>query len=234
MTHQQASQRLRELADPERAPQLARFFKTAPGEYGAGDVFLGLRMPMIRKLIPEFSALPLSDVQALLRSPYHEERLFALLLLVRKVQRGGEREKEEIYRLYCSNTSYINGWDLVDCSAEYIVGGYLQDRDRRPLDILAASNLLWERRIAIMATFRYVKQGEFGPTLHVANLLRHDPHDLIHKAVGWMLREVGNRDRAVEESFLQEYYHDMPRTMLRYAIERFPEARRQQYLRGDV
>ena len=227
-------QRLRELADPEQAQNLQRYFKTSPGGYGEGDRFLGLRVPVLRKVAREFRGLPLPEVQKLLVSPFHEERLVALLLLVQAFSKGDASLRTRIYNLYLSHTEFVNNWDLVDTSAEHIVGAYLWDRNRDPLHALARSPLLWERRIAIMATFHYIKKGSFDETLRLSAMLVNDREDLIHKAVGWMLREIGERDRACEEAFLQRHYETMPRTMLRYAIEKFPEALRQQYLKGDV
>ena len=224
------SKRLRELADPAHAVVLQRFFKTAPGEYGAGDRFLGVRVPALRKLVRDFKDLTLSDVDALLQSPWHEERARALLVLVHPSPRADAVRRESIYRLYLRRTTRINNWDLVDCSAEHIVGARLHDGNREALVRLARSQSVWERRIAIMSTFHYVKRGEFAETLRIAPLLLDDSHDLIHKAVGWMLREVGKRDRRAEEAFLRTHAAHMPRTMLRYAIERFPQGLRQRYL----
>ncbi len=223
---------LRRLADPERAAASRRFFKTGPGEYGEGDLFRGIRVPSLRKLARRYREAPLPDIERLLVSRFHEDRLLALLLLVRRYA-GGEAEKQRrIYRFYLSHTGYINNWDLVDSSAEHIVGDYLEGKSKAPLYVLARSGSLWERRIAVLATFRYIKRGSYDETLKIARVLLGDPEDLIHKAVGWMLREVGNRERGTEETFLKTCYRRMPRTMLRYAIEKFPEARRQAYLRG--
>ncbi len=222
--------RLRELADPERARLMQRYFKTGPGEYGEGDLFVGISMPKTRQLLREYGGLPLSQVVDLLHSPMHEARMLSLLILCRRYRRSEAGVKEEIYQLYLSNTRFINNWDLVDLSARDIVGAYLRERDRGELYRLAASPVIWERRIAIMATSDYIRLGEYADTLAIARLLLHDPEDLIHKAVGWMLREVGKRDRSVEEEFLREHYAAMPRTMLRYAIERFPEELRKKYL----
>ena len=218
------------LGNPSRAAAVSRFFKTAPGQYGAGDRFLGISVPVVRKLSASYQALALRELAALLKSPWHEERLLALLILVRQYARAEPARREAIYRLYMSRTRYINNWDLVDCSAEHIVGAHLRSGPRRPLLRLARSKVLWERRIAIIATFHYIKRGDFTDTLRIARLLRDDPHDLIHKAVGWMLREVGKRDRAVEEQFLLLHGKRMPRTMLRYAIERFPPSLRRRHL----
>ena len=213
---------------------MQRFFKTAPGEYGEGDVFVGLRVPEIRKLAKEYQTLPFSEMIQLLQSSIHEARLLALLILVRVYKQGDAALQEQIYNLYLQNTRFINNWDLVDASAEHIVGSHLRYRSKSPLHALAQSKLLWDRRISIMATFHYIKRGEFSETLHIAKRLLRDPEDLIHKAVGWMLREIGKRDHLAEEEFLETHYKAMPRTMLRYAIEKFPEKLRQQYLRGEV
>lgn len=226
--------RLQVLGDRERVKVLQTFFKTARGEYGEGDVFVGLRVPEIRKLAKEYQALPFAEIIQLLQSSVHEARLLAVLILVRAYTQGGASLQEQIFNLYLQNTRFINNWDLVDASAEYIVGSHLRYRSRSPLHTLAVSNLLWDRRISIMATFHYIKCGEFAETLRIAELLLRDPEDLIRKAVGWMLREIGKRDRFTEEEFLKVHYKIMPRTMLRYAIEKFPEKLRQQYLRGEI
>jgi 3-methyladenine DNA glycosylase AlkD len=227
-------EKLYALADPKRAEVLQRFFKTGPGEYAEGDRFLGVRVPQIRQLVKAYPQSSLAQIQLLLASPIHEARLLALLLMVQRFQQGAVSEQRALYRLYLGATAQINNWDLVDVSAEHIIGGWLSARSRRPLYKLARSTSLWERRIAIMATFHFIKRGEFAQTLSLAERLRDDPHDLIHKAVGWMLREVGKRDLAVEEAFLQQHYRVMPRTMLRYAIEKFPERRRHAYLKGTI
>jgi 3-methyladenine DNA glycosylase AlkD len=222
------------LGSKEKAQVLQRFFKTAPGEYGEGDIFVGLRVPETRKLAKVYQALPFSEIILLLQSPIHEARLLALLILVLIYKQGDASVQNQIYDLYLKNTRFINNWDLVDASAEHIVGHYLRHRSRSPLHSLAVSGLLWDRRISIMATFHYIKNGEYAETLRIAELLLRDAEDLIHKAVGWMLREVGKRDHHTEEEFLKVHYKNMPRTMLRYAIEKFPEALRQQYLRGEI
>jgi 3-methyladenine DNA glycosylase AlkD len=221
---------MRDLADPARAAVVSRFFKTAPGQYGAGDRFLGIAVPVLRKLAGTYQGVSLRVVTRLLNSGWHEERLLALFILVRQYARGDPAHRDAIYRLYMSHTGRINNWDLVDCSAEHIVGAHLRDRKPGQLLRLARSKNLWERRIAMLATFHDIKRGEFDETLRIARILRDDPHDLIHKAVGWMLREVGRRRRDVEEAFLRQHATRMPRTMLRYAIERFPERLRQRYL----
>ena len=225
---------MKDLGDLQRAKALQRFFKTGPGEYGEGDVFLGLRVPEIRKLSKECRSVPLSTAVQLLHSPIHEVRLLALLIMVRAYQQGDVLLKEQIYRTYLQNTRFITSWDLVDLSAEHVVGAQLWTLGRDPLQLLAASDLIWERRISIMATFHFIKKGEFSETLQIAQLLLKDREDLIHKAVGWMLREIGKRNQKTEESFLRVHYKTMPRTMLRYAIEKFPEDLRQGYLKGQI
>jgi 3-methyladenine DNA glycosylase AlkD len=234
MTATEIQDRLRELGDEAVAQVMRRFFKTGPGGYGEGDTFVGLKVGPLRKLAKEYQALSLTEAEALLHSEIHEGRLLALLILVRGFARGDETQRKSIYDLYLRNTAHINNWDLVDSSAEHIVGGHLHSRSRKPLDRLARSNLVWERRISILATFHFIKKKEFADALRIAGLLLTDEHDLIHKAVGWMLREVGQRERATEENFLRVQYQRMPRTMLRYAIERFPEERRQHYLKGTL
>ncbi len=225
----------RACADAEDAVNLSHFFKTGPGDYGEGDIFLGIRVPVIRKFTKKYaSEITLNSVQALLKSRYHEERLLALLIMVEQFKSSDTAKQEDLYNLYLSNTTQINNWDLVDLSALHIVGGWLESRSREPLYQLAESESLWERRIAILATFHFIRQNDFVDTIAIAENLRNDDHDLIHKAVGWMLREVGNRDLETEEKFLKIYYKEMPRTMLRYAIERFPEPLRLAYLKGLI
>jgi 3-methyladenine DNA glycosylase AlkD len=225
---------LKKCADPARARDLQRFFKTGPGEYGAGDVFLGARVPAVRRLAGKYPRLPLDEAAALLRSAIHEERLLALCVLVGQYDRGSERLRSRLFRLYLENVRHVNNWDLVDVSAPHIVGRHLHSRSRAPLYRLARSRSLWKRRIAIMATFYFLRQGDFIDTFRLADLMLADREDLIHKAVGWMIREVGNRNRRAAEAFLRERYGAMPRTMLRYAIEKFPEPQRQKYLRGRI
>jgi 3-methyladenine DNA glycosylase AlkD len=222
------------LSNSEDAVFLQRFFKTGRGQYGEGDRFRGIRVPVLRRLALEYWGLSHHDTLDLLRSDWHEERLLALLLLVRAFNRGNASAREQIYRAYLAHTRYINNWDLVDLSAEYIVGAFFGPQDLGPLQTLAKSDLVWERRIAILSTFHFIKRGTLGPTLQIADLLLRDRHDLVHKAVGWMLREVGKRDQPIEEAFLRKHHRAMPRTMLRYAIERFPESLRKEYLTGSV
>lgn len=234
MNIQDIRRRLEKLKNKEKAQILQRFFKTGPGEYGEGDVFLGIKVPELRKLAKEYQGITVREAKQLLRSYIHEERLLALLILIRAFSKGDEKTKKGIYELYLKNTEFINNWDLVDASAEHIVGAYLMEKSKEPLYHLAKSRSLWERRISIMATSHFIKQKAFSETLKISKMLLSDEEDLIHKAVGWMLREVGKRHMSTEENFLKEHYKKMPRTMLRYAIERFPESKRQRYLKGKI
>jgi 3-methyladenine DNA glycosylase AlkD len=222
------------LGNPEAAAFVAGYFKTGKGEYGEGDQFLGVRVPVLRKLARAQWPMELSEILKLLRSKLHEARLLALLLVGRAYERGSAKERQEIYRAYLDHTKHINNWDLVDVSAPAIVGRHLFAGNRAVLARLARSRSLWERRIAIISTQYFIRQGDFADTLRIAGLLLQDREDLIHKAVGWMLREVGNRDVAVLRRFLREHYRTMPRTMLRYAIEKFPPAERSAYLAGTI
>jgi 3-methyladenine DNA glycosylase AlkD len=221
---------LREKADPAKAADLQWFFKTGPGEYGEGDRFLGMRVPDLRRLAKKYRDLSLDEIRELLSSTFHEERLLALFLLVHQYDQGDETTRAQIYRLYLKSTRHINNWDLVDSSAPHIVGRHLLDRAKKPLFRLAKSKSLWERRIAVMSTFYFLRQGDFHDTFEIADLLLKDREDLIHKAVGWMIREVANRDLEAAEAFLKPRYDEMPRTMLRYAIEKFPGTMRRRYL----
>jgi 3-methyladenine DNA glycosylase AlkD len=225
---------IRKLANDAIAKQSHRFFKTGPGEYGEGDKFLGIRVPELRKVARRFKQLDREVVKDLLHSVYHEERLVALLILVQQYEGSSETVKEEIFNTYLSETHYINNWDLVDLSAHKIVGRHLRYKNRDVLRSLAVSGNFWERRIAIIATFDFIRCNDFNDTLAIADILLTDNEDLIHKAVGWMLREVGKRNQSVEEDFLRSRYRKMPRTMLRYSIERFDEQVRQRYLKGKV
>lgn len=219
---------MRAQADAEKAKGLMRFFKTGPGEYAEGDKFIGLMVPKSRALCRKhYKVLTLADAEEMLRSEIHEERLLALFILIEKFKRG---ERDEVYRLYCRSTKWINNWDLVDTSAPHIVGAYLQDKSRDPLYKWVKSKLLWERRIAILSTQAFIRKGSFGDTLKLSEALLTDEHDLIHKAVGWMLREVGKKDRKAETAFLERHAKRMPRTMLRYALEHFPEKTRKVYM----
>ena len=227
---------LAELADPERAAGMARYFQARPGGYGEGDRFLGVAVPPQRAIAKRHAAgLSLADVDELLSSPWHEERLTALLVLVQRFQRADGEERRRIVDLYLSRRDRVDNWDLVDASAPYLLGPWLlRSGEWALLDQLAASGSVWDRRIAVMATFAGIRAGRYDETLQLADRLLTDPADLVHKAVGWMLREVGNRDLACAEAFLAPRYGRMPRTMLRYAIERFPADRRRDYLAGRV
>ena len=220
------------LASPEVAASSARFFKTGPGQYGEGDIFIGVRVQMLRKVASNFRSLPLIEIEILLQSRVHEERMLALLVLVQWVTKCNDGYRKTVYDFYVSNMQHINNWDLVDTSAPAIVGGYLRDKARKPLVRLAKSASLWERRIAIVATQHFIRLGEFDDTLAISRLLLTDAEDLIHKATGWMLREVGARDVEALVAFLDDHAATMPRTMLRYAIEHFPEEQRRDFLRG--
>lgn len=234
MTARAIQEHLETLGDPEIAAHSQRFFKTGPGEYGEGDVFRGIRVPVLRRVAKKHRTLPLAETRVLLESPFHEDRLLALIILTLAFSRAEAGERKAIYDLYLGHTKWINNWDLVDASAHKIVGPFLMDRSRKPLYRLARSESLWERRIAIISTFAFIDRDEFDDALAIAELLLEDEEDLIHKAVGWVLREVGKRDGQAQEGFLLEHYRTMPRTMLRYAIERFPEARRKAYLEGSA
>ena len=221
---------LKSLADSKKAKILQRFFKTGPGEYGAGDVFWGITSAKSRPLIRQYKDLSLIEIKQLLHAKIHEERQMALFILVYQYEHGTLPEQERIYRLYLKSTPYINNWDLVDLSAPKIVGAYLADKSRVILYKLVKSNNLWERRIAVLTTFYFIRQGQYADTLKLAQLLLKDKHDLMHKAVGWMLREVGKRSLKTEISFLDKYASRMPRTMLRYAIEKLSPQQRSHYL----
>jgi 3-methyladenine DNA glycosylase AlkD len=218
------------LGDQERAKKLAGFFKTGKGQYGEGDVFLGIPVPEQRKVAKRYIGLSLDELLELLRSKIHELRLTALLILVLKYSKANDSEKEMIYNFYLKNTKFVNNWDLVDLTAPKIVGDYLVYRKRTILLELVKSVSLWERRIAVLATFCFIKNNDFNDAFSISRVLIKDEHDLIHKAVGWMLREIGKRDQKALEEFLMKYYKQMPRTMLRYAIEKFDAKKRKYYL----
>ena len=234
MTAQKIRKVFRGLADCEIAKHSLLFFKTGKGEYGEGDKFLGIRVPMIRKQVKKYKTISYDDILIFLKSSYHEERLFALLLLVEKFTGANSVQRADIYKLYLNHTAFINNWDLVDSSAHHIVGAYLDNKDRQPLYCLAKSNNIWERRIAIISTFYFIKKDNFDDALKISNILRNDDEDLIHKAVGWMLREIGKRNLFIEKTFLKANYKHTPRTMLRYAIEKFPDKERKSYLKGEI
>lgn len=234
-THADVRHDLANLADPRRAAKMRRLLRMTPGGYGEGDRAIGVAVPDQRRVAGRYwRELSLAETARLLASDVHEERLTSLFILVRKFAKGTEEDRGRVFDLVLANTDRINNWDLVDSSAPYIVGPWLMDRDRSVLDRLAASSLVWDRRIAIMATFAFIRAGDFQWTFRLGDRLLRDPHDLIHKAVGWMLREVGNRDRTAAEEFLAPRYRDMPRVMLRYAIEKFEPHRRGEYLSGLV
>jgi|GEM_PF-29053 len=224
--------RLQKLASPSDAKFLQRYFKTAQGEYGAGDQFIGIRVPVLRRFAREFRSLPLSEIAELLHSPIHEERLLALFILVDAFDRADEPGRTAIFNLYLKHLDRINNWDLVDSSAPHILGRHLAKRSRKPLFRLARSKNLWHRRVAMLAAFYFIRQNDFADALRLAQLLRDDAHDLMHKAVGWMLREIGKRDVGALKQFLDRNAARMPRTMLRYAIEKLPERERQRRLRA--
>lgn len=226
----QLQQELIQLANPQQQAILQRFFKTGVGEYGAGDVFLGIKVPVQRQLAKKYQNLPLSDIETLLQSHYHEYRFTALILLTTRYLKSDESTKIAIFNSYLKHIDSVNHWDLVDLSAPAIIGQHLLDKPRWLLYQLVQTDHLWHKRIAMVATLTFIKQGEFAETLQLAEHLLHEQHGLLHKASGWMLREVGKRDTVVLENFLQRFHHAMPRTMLRYAIEKFDEQRRNFYL----
>jgi 3-methyladenine DNA glycosylase AlkD len=230
MTAADAKKKLNSLASPDLAKSAARFFKTGPGQYGEGDIFIGVKVPVLRNLARDFRELPLEEVEILLRSPIHEERLLALLILVLVVAKADDARRKAICDFYLTNTKHVNNWDLVDGSAPALVGAYLMDKNRKPLVGLAKSRSLWERRIAIVATQHFIRHGEFDDTLKISRMLLDDKEDLIHKATGWTLREVGKKNEPTLVSFLEEHGAVMPRTMLRYAIERFSLEKRRLFL----
>ncbi len=231
MTSEDLKKELNLYANFEKANLLQRFFKTGKGQYGEGDIFIGVMVPNTRKVAKKFINLSLSEIEKLLYSKIHEERLCALLILVEKFAMANLGEREKIYYFYIKNAKQVNNWDLVDLSAPKIVGEYLLNKDKSILYKFAISRNLWEKRISILSTFTFIKNGKYKNSLKIAKILLKDKHDLIHKAVGWMLREVGKKDLAEEEKFLKKYYKIMSRTMLRYAIEKFPEEKRREYLR---
>lgn len=220
--------------NPAQAINLQRFFKTGKGEYGEGDIFYGIKVPAQRTIATQFRDLSFNDLRTLILSKVHEERLIAAFILVYKYEKGDDKKKKIIFDFYLKNRKGINNWDLVDLSAPKIIGAYLIDKEKDLLYKFAHSKDLWEKRIAILSTFTFIRYGWFEDTLKISGILLNDKNDLIHKAVGWMLREVGNRDMLTEEEFLIQHYKNMPRTMLRYAIEKFPEQKRIAYLKGTI
>jgi 3-methyladenine DNA glycosylase AlkD len=230
----QLVEELKSLGDPQRAQNSQRYFKTAKDEYGEGDTFLGIRVPVLRAFVKKYKQTKREDALVLLKSDYHEIRLTAIFFLVNIYQKGDTRLKKMIFEDYLANVQYINNWDIVDSSAPQIVGHYLNNKDRSILKTLAQSSSLWERRMSIIATLYFIRHYDFQSTLDISEILLHDKEDLIHKGVGWMLRECGNKSQSTEEIFLKKYYKEMPRTMLRYAIEKFPETLRQAYLKSEI
>lgn len=230
MTANDAKKKLKSLASPDVAKSSVRFFKTGPGQYGEGDTFIGIKVPTLRTVSREFRSLPLEEVRSLLNSPIHEERHLALMVLVLQVAKCDAAYRRAAFDFYLDNTKFINNWDLVDCSAPQVVGGYLLDKPRKPLFQLTKSKSLWERRIAIVSTQHFIRHDDFADTLAISHKLLRDEEDLIHKAAGWMLREVGKKAKAVLEAFLDQHGTVMPRTMLRYAIEHFSPEQRRAYL----
>jgi 3-methyladenine DNA glycosylase AlkD len=221
-------------ANKDYAKTAQWFFKTGKGEYGEGDKFVGIRVPVLRKIAKQFSNLELFDLQILLDSKIHEERLISLLILVDKYEKADDKAKDKIYNFHKKNRKKINNWDLVDLSAPKIMGAYLLNRDKEILFNYAKSKNLWVKRISIISTYSFIKNNHFKTTLDISDKLMNDNHDLIHKAVGWMLREVGKKNLQILEDFLKPRYKKMPRVMLRYSIEKFPEAKRKKYLKGKI
>ena len=230
-----ASDEIRKLVNEEIAKHSLRFFKTGKGEYGYSDIFLGVRAPKIRLIAKKYIDISIVDMKILIQSKYHEERFLGLIILVNKYSKTKDKKtKNQLYKIYISSFKYINNWDLVDVTCPHVIGKHLIDKDRSVLYKWAKSDDLWTKRIAIVSTFSFIRQNDLEDTFKIAEILLQDKHDLIHKAVGWMLREAGKRDLEKEEIFLKKYYRDMPRTMLRYAIEKFPESKRQAYLKGTI
>jgi 3-methyladenine DNA glycosylase AlkD len=234
MSLSQLKRRIKQASDKTYAETMHWFFKTGEGEYGEGDKFAGIKVPGQRKIAKDFSNFNLTEIKVLIKSKIHEERLIGLLILVEKYNKGNETQRDKIFNFYINNRKGINNWDLVDLSAPKIVGQHLLNKNKKLLYHLAKSDNLWERRIAILSTFTFIKDGKFDDTLKISDILLNDKHDLIHKAVGWMLREVGKKNIKVEEKYLLTRYNKMPRTMLRYAIEKFPEIKRKKYLEGKI
>tara|TARA_Y100001960_G_scaffold133950_1_gene142148 strand:- start:213 stop:911 length:699 start_codon:yes stop_codon:yes gene_type:complete len=230
-----ATDEIRALANKEIAKHSLRFFKTAKGEYGHGDIFLGVRTPQIRLIAKKHIGISTTEMKTLIKSKYHEERLLGLIILVNKYSKAkDEKSKNQLYKIYVSSFKYVNNWDLVDVTCPHIIGKHLMDNDRSILYSWAKSDDLWTKRIAIVSTHWFIRKNDLQDTFKIAEMLLNDEHDLIHKAVGWMLREAGKRDLEKEEIFLKKHYKNMPRTMLRYSIEKFPEPKRQKYLKGKI
>ena len=230
-----AREEIRALANKEIAQHSLKFFKTDKGEYGHGDLFLGVRAPKIRLIAKKHIDISITDMKTLIQSKYHEERFLGLIILVNKYAKTKDKKnRNQLYKIYVSSFKYINNWNLVDVTCPHVTGKHLIDKDRTILYKWAKSEDLWTKRIAMISTFSFIRKNDLEDTFKIAEILLHDEHDLIHKAVGWMLREAGKRDLKREETFLKKYYKTMPRTMLRYAIEKFPETKRQKYLKGTI
>ena len=230
-----AREEIRALANKEIAQHSLRFFKTDKGEYGHGDLFLGVRAPKIRLIAKKHIDISITDMKTLIQSKYHEERFLGLIILVNKYAKTKDKKnRNQLYKIYVSSFKYINNWNLVDVTCPHVTGKHLIDKDRTILYKWAKSEDLWTKRIAMVSTFSFIRKNDLEDTFKIAEILLHDEHDLIHKAVGWMLREAGKRDIKKEETFLKKYYKTMPRTMLRYSIEKFPETKRQKYLKGTL
>ncbi|MCK5241763.1 DNA alkylation repair protein [bacterium] len=227
-------QELKRRAKPKKAIVLRGFFKTGAGQYAEKDIFIGVPVPELRLLVKQHLHLSLPETELLIQSKIHEERLLGLLLLVAWFQNGDAQTQKQIFECYVRNLATINNWDLIDLTTDRIIGEYLHQRNKKPIYTWVKSKNLWKRRVAMLATYNYIKKGEFIDALKIADQLLHDKEDLIQKSVGWMLREIGKRDQAVEEAFLKLRCKHMPRTMLRYAIERFPENLRKAYLNGVI
>ncbi len=234
MTYTRVANAINKRKNPVRAEHSQRFFRTLKGEYGAGDIFLGLTVPLMRKIAKQYGDLAQKDVEKMLQSKYHEFRLTALFILVSQFERGDEIIQKNVFNFYISHLQHVNNWDLVDCSAHKIVGRWLLTKDKKILYKLAKSNDLWKKRVSIIATWWFIREGKLADTFKLSEILLNDKHDLIHKATGWMLREAGKKDVIQLERFLQKHYKTMPRTMLRYAIEKFPEQKRKVYLKGLI
>ena len=231
MKPSQLQKELNTVANPEKAKILQRFFKTAPGEYGHGDIFLGIMVPIQRKIAEKYIDLILPEIQKLLNSKIHEHRFCALIILVSKYKKASDQEKKKIFCFYIKNSTKINNWDLVDVSAPKIVGDYLLNKNKAILYKFARSKNLWQKRISVLATFCFIRENKFEDSLKISEILFKDKHALIHKAVGWMLREIGKQNKRVEIKFLEEHAHKMPRVMLRYAIEKFSKKRKSLFLK---
>ncbi len=225
---------IKSFSDKKKAELLQRYFKTGKGDYAEGDIFLGLIVPQCRLIAKKYSFFSLNELNSLISSEFHEERLIALLILVQQFSKAQEKQKKQITDFYLENYMFINNWDLVDLTAPRSLGEFLLNKDKKILFVLAKTDNLWKKRIAVLACFALIKNNDFSVPLEISEILLNDKHDLIHKAVGWMLRETGKKDLKTEEDFLKKHYKKMPRTMLRYAIEKFPEQKRKAYLKGSI